>query len=180
METMRSSRAQPPLRWLRRSHRSLPSGPAVSARAQDDPLPSWNDGAAKQAILDFVAATTTEGGANFVAPEDRIATFDQDGTTWVEQPLYGQGLFALDRLAAMAPEHPEWKDTEPFKSVLTGDHAAMAKFTEKDWMEIVAVTHAGDQHRRVRDAGRRLAAEVRQPGFQAARSPSSSTSRCSR
>jgi hypothetical protein len=117
--------------------------PAVSARAQDDPLPSWNDGGAKQAILDFVAAVTTEGDADFVAPEDRIATFDQDGTTWVEQPLYGQGLFALDRLAAMAPEHPEWKDTEPFKSVLAGDHAAMAKFTGKDWMEIVAVTHAG-------------------------------------
>jgi hypothetical protein len=113
------------------------------AHAQDDPLPSWNDGAAKQAILDFVAETTTEGGANFVTPEDRIATFDQDGTTWVEHPLYGQGLFALDRLAEMAPDHPEWKDTEPFKSVLSGDHAAMAKFTEKDWMEIVAVTHAG-------------------------------------
>ena len=117
--------------------------PGICAQAQDDPLPSWNDGAAKQAILDFVTATTTEGGASFVAPEDRIATFDQDGTTWVEQPLYGQGLFALDRLAAMAPDHPEWKETEPFKSVLTGDHAAMAKFTEKDWMEIVAVTHAG-------------------------------------
>ena len=111
--------------------------------AQDDPLPSWNDGAAKTAILDFVTQTTTEGGANFVAPEDRIATFDQDGTIWVEHPLYGQGLFALDRLAEMAPDHPEWKDTEPFKAVLTGDHEAMAKFTEKDWMEIVAVTHAG-------------------------------------
>ncbi len=117
--------------------------PALQARAQDDPLPSWNDGAAKQAIVDFVTSTTTEGGPSFVAPEDRIATFDQDGTTWVEQPLYGQGLFALDRLAEMAPDHPEWKETEPFKSVLTGDHAAMAKFTEKDWMEIVAVTHAG-------------------------------------
>jgi hypothetical protein len=113
------------------------------AAAQDDPLPSWNDGAAKQAILNFVAETTTEGGASFVAPEDRVATFDQDGTTWVEHPLYGQGLFALDRLAEMAPDHPEWKDTEPFKAVLTGDHAAMAHFTEKDWMEIVAVTHAG-------------------------------------
>jgi hypothetical protein len=111
--------------------------------AQEDPLPSWNDGAAKQTILDVVAATTTEGGASFVPPADRIATFDQDGTTWVEQPLYGQGLFALDRLAEMAPEHPEWKDTEPFKAVLAGDHAAMAKFTEHDWMEIVAVTHAG-------------------------------------
>jgi hypothetical protein len=111
--------------------------------AQTDPLPSWNDGPAKQAILDLVAATTAEGGAGFVAPGDRIAAFDQDGTTWVEQPLYGQGLFALDRLAAMAPEHPEWKQTMPFKAVLDGDHAAMGKFTEKDWMEIVAVTHAG-------------------------------------
>lgn len=114
-----------------------------SAQAQDDPLPSWNNGAAKQAILDFVVGTTTEGGADFVAPEDRIATFDQDGTTWVEHPLYGQGLFALDRLAEMAPDHPEWNDTEPFKSVLTGYHAAMAKFSEKDWMEIIAVTHVG-------------------------------------
>lgn len=115
----------------------------LPAAAQDDPLPSWNDGAAKTAILDLVTQTTTEGGANYVAPGERIATFDQDGTIWVEQPLYGQGLFALDRLAEMAPDHPEWKDTEPFKSVLSGDHEAMAKFTEKDWMEIVAVTHAG-------------------------------------
>jgi hypothetical protein len=111
--------------------------------AQEDPLPSWNDGAAKQAILDLVAATTTEGGPDFVAPGDRVATFDQDGTTWVEHPLYNQALFALDRLAEMAPEHPEWKETMPFKAVLAGDHAAMAKFTEKDWMEIVAATHAG-------------------------------------
>jgi hypothetical protein len=111
--------------------------------AQTDPLPSWNDGPTKQAILDLVAATTTEGGAGYVEPGDRIATFDQDGTTWVEQPLYGQGLFALARLAEMAPAHPEWKETEPFKSVLAGDHAAIAKFTEKDWMEIVAITHAG-------------------------------------
>ena len=115
----------------------------MALHAQDDPLPSWNDGAAKQEILNFVVETTTEGGANFVAPEDRIATFDQDGTTWVEHPLYGQGLFALDRLAEMAPDHPEWKDTEPFKAVLSGDHEAMEKFTERDWMEIVAVTHAG-------------------------------------
>jgi haloacid dehalogenase-like hydrolase len=117
-----------------------PGGPSW---AQDDPLPSWNDGAAKQAILDLVAATTTEGGADYVEPADRIATFDQDGTTWVEHPLYGQGLFALDRLVEISPQHPEWKDVEPFKSVLSGDHAAMARFSEKDWMEIVAVTHAG-------------------------------------
>jgi phosphoserine phosphatase len=118
--------------------------PALPSAAQEaDPLPSWNDGATKTAILDFIAATTTEGGPDFVEPADRIATFDQDGTTWVEQPLYSQGLFALDRLVAIAPEHPEWKDVEPFKTVLSGDHAAMARFTEKDWMEIVAVTHSG-------------------------------------
>ena len=108
-----------------------------------DQLPSWNDGAAKQAILEFVKATVDQSSPDFVVPEDRIATFDQDGTTWVSHPLYGQALFALDRLAEMAPKHPEWKDTEPFKSVLDGDHEAMAKFTEKDWFEIVAVTHAG-------------------------------------
>jgi hypothetical protein len=111
--------------------------------AQTDPLPSWNDGPAKQAIVDFVAATTTDGGKDFVALADRIATFDQDGTTWVSHPMYGQALFALDRLRKLAPEHPEWTDTEPYKSVLSGDKAAMSMFTEKDWMEIVAVTHAG-------------------------------------
>jgi hypothetical protein len=77
--------------------------PATQAWAQDDPLPSWNAGAAKVSIINFVTSTTTEGDASYVAPEDRIATFDQDGTTWVEHPLYGQGLFALDRLAEMAP-----------------------------------------------------------------------------
>jgi hypothetical protein len=111
---------------------------ALPLAAQQDPLPSW-----KQAILDLVAGATQEGGANYVEPGDRIATFDQDGTTWVSHPIYSQALFALDRVAAMAPEHTEWKDVEPFKSVLSGDHAAMARFTEKDWMEIVAVTHAG-------------------------------------
>jgi len=112
-------------------------------RAQEDPLPSWNDGAAKQAILTFVSETTIQGGEFYVAPADRIATFDQDGTTWVSHPLYGQALFALDRVPELAPQHPEWKDTEPYKSVLSGDHAAMAKFTKKDWLEIVAATHAG-------------------------------------
>jgi phosphoserine phosphatase len=120
---------------------ALLAAPLASARP--DPLPSWNGGPAKKAILDLVGAVTAEGGPDYVAPGDRVATFDQDGTTWVEQPLYGQAIFALDRLVDMAPHHPDWKDVEPFKSVLSGDHAAMARFTEKDWMEIVAVTHAG-------------------------------------
>jgi phosphoglycolate phosphatase-like HAD superfamily hydrolase len=118
-------------------------GLGTPAGAQDDPLPSWNDGAAKQAIVEFVEAVTTEGGADFVPPEDRIATFDQDGTLWVEHPLYAQAMFALDRVGEMAPEHPEWKDQEPFKSVLTGDREAIAKFSEGDWAEIVGATHAG-------------------------------------
>ncbi len=108
-----------------------------------DPLPSWNDGVSKKAILAFVKDTTEKSSSEYVEPKDRVATFDQDGTLWTEHPLYGQAMFALDRLGKMAPQHPEWKETEPFKSVLTGDREAMGKFSEKDWLEIVAVTHAG-------------------------------------
>ena len=111
--------------------------------AADDPLPSWNDGPAKQAILKLVEVVTTEGSADYVAPEDRIATFDQDGTLWVEHPIYTQVVFALDRVVALAPEHPEWKTTEPFKTVLSGDKAAMAKLSLKDLEAIVFATHAG-------------------------------------
>src|SRR5262245_66612137 len=93
----------------------------------DDPLTSWNDTPAKKSILDFVAKVTTEGTPEFVKPADRIATFDNDGTLWCEQPMYFQFMFALDRVKALAPQHPEWKDTEPFKSVLAGDtNAVMA------------------------------------------------------
>lgn len=115
----------------------------AGARAQRDPLPSWNKGPAREAIITFVKETTEKSSPKYVEPNDRIATFDQDGTLWTEHPLYAQGMFALDRLGKMAPQHPERKETEPFKSVLTGDREAMGKFTEKDWMEIVAVTHAG-------------------------------------
>ena len=114
-----------------------------AAAATGDPLPSWNDGAAKKSILNFVKVTTDKNDPKFVAPENRIATFDQDGTLWTEHPLYAQGMFALARLAEMAPKHPAWKTTMPFKAVLTQDKEAMSKFTEKDWMEIVAVTHTG-------------------------------------
>jgi len=114
-----------------------------AAFAADDPLPSWNEGANKQAIVDFVTAVTAEGGADFVPAGDRIATFDNDGTLWVEQPFYVQLAFALDEVKAMAPQHPEWKDTEPFKSVLAGDAEAVLA-TGKDGLEkIIAVTHSG-------------------------------------
>jgi phosphoserine phosphatase len=114
-----------------------------SVQAADDPLSSWNDGPAKQAILELVDVVTTEGGADYVAPEDRIATFDQDGTLWVEHPIYAQVVFALNRVVALAPEHAEWKMTEPFKTVLSGDKAATAKLTLRDREEIVFATHAG-------------------------------------
>jgi FMN phosphatase YigB (HAD superfamily) len=96
-----------------------------------------------QAVLSFVAATTDKASPKYVPPEDRIATFDQDGTLWVSHPLYTQAMFALDRVRELAPRHPEWKDKEPFKAVLTGDRTAMAKFGEGDWAEIIAATHAG-------------------------------------
>src|SRR5271154_5183559 len=116
---------------------------ARGAAGFDDPLPSWNDGASKKAIISFVKDVTEKSSSKYVEPKDRIATFDQDGTLWTEHPLYGQAMFALERLGTMAPQHPEWKETEPFKSVLARDREAMSKFSEKDWMEIVAVTHSG-------------------------------------
>ncbi|GAB2185508.1 HAD family hydrolase [Roseibium sp. LAB1] len=116
---------------------------AADALAQTDPLPSWNDGANKQAIVEFVEAVTAEGGPEFVAPGDRIATFDNDGTLWVEHPFYTQLAFALDRVKAMAPDHPEWKTTQPFQAVLENDMEALGKAGEKGLMEIVAATHAG-------------------------------------
>jgi phosphoglycolate phosphatase-like HAD superfamily hydrolase len=108
-----------------------------------DPLPSWNDTAPKKAIIAFVEKVTKEGSADFVPPEARIATFDQDGTTWVSHPIYTQAMFALDRVGVLARQHPEWKNQEPFKAVIAGDREEMAKFTESDWEFIVAATHTG-------------------------------------
>jgi phosphoglycolate phosphatase-like HAD superfamily hydrolase len=111
--------------------------------AGSDPLPSWADGPSKKRIMDFVMSTVTEGSASFVKPEDRIAVFDNDGTLWCEKPAYFQAFFALDRVKALAPEHPEWKDQEPFKSVLSGDMQSLAAQGEHGLVEIVMQTHAG-------------------------------------
>ena len=108
-----------------------------------DPLPSWNDGAAKQAITAFVTKTTTDGSADFVPPAERIATFDNDGTLWGEQPMYFQAFFIFDRIKQLAPTHPEWKDKEPFASVLKGDLKSALAGGERALLEMAMATHAG-------------------------------------
>jgi haloacid dehalogenase-like hydrolase len=108
-----------------------------------DPLPSWNEGSVKKAILDFVARTSTTGSPDYVPVADRIATFDNDGTLWVEQPIYTQFAFALDRVRTLAPQHPEWKDTQPFKAVLEGDMKTLAASGEKGIVQLMIATHAG-------------------------------------
>ncbi|HEY3499354.1 MAG TPA: HAD family hydrolase [Polyangiaceae bacterium] len=108
-----------------------------------DPLPSWNEGPTKQAIQSFVARVTTPGGADFVPVPERIATFDNDGTLWSEQPVYIQLAFALDRVRELAPQHPEWKTKEPFKSVLAGDSKTALGAGTKALGELLAATHTG-------------------------------------
>ena len=115
----------------------------ASAFAQTDPLPAWNDGAVKKSITDFVARVTAPGGPDFVPAAERIATFDNDGTLWTEQPCYFQLAFALDRIKAMAPRHPEWKDKQPFKALLAHDEKALAAAGEKGLFEILEATHTG-------------------------------------
>ncbi len=107
-----------------------------------DALPSWNDGKAKQSIVEFVAKVTTAGSPDFVPPAERIATFDNDGTLWSEQPLYFQFVFAIDRVKALAPQHPEWKEKEPFKFLLAGDLKGALVGGEHALLEIVAGTHS--------------------------------------
>jgi phosphoglycolate phosphatase-like HAD superfamily hydrolase len=108
-----------------------------------DQLPSWRDGAAKEAITEFVARVTTQNSPDFVPPAERIAAFDNDGTLWSEQPVYFQVTFAIDRVKAMVSEHSEWKNKEPFKSALASDTEDLAAVGQKDMLEIIAVAHAG-------------------------------------
>jgi len=113
------------------------------AFAQVDVLPSWNDGPAKQAIIEFVAKVTKQGGPDFVPIAERIATFDHDGTLWAEQPMYFQIAFAMDRVKALAPKHPDWKTKQPFKAVFDNDTKALALLGETGFLKIIAATHTG-------------------------------------
>jgi len=116
--------------------------PAAPSLAQTDPLPSWNEGSAKQAILDFARRVTAAGGPDFVPVPERIATFDNDGTLWTEQPKYFEVIFAMDRVRALAARHPEWKTLEPFKWVIEDNRDALATMGEKGILQIIAATHA--------------------------------------
>jgi len=115
---------------------------SLTAQAQN-PLPSWNDGPAKQAIVGFVSRVTAKDGKEFVPPAERIAVFDNDGTLWCEQPMYVQLAFILDRVKALAPQHPQWKEQEPYAAVLKGDMKGVAAAGEKGLVELMAATHAG-------------------------------------
>ncbi|HXJ88422.1 MAG TPA: HAD family hydrolase [Candidatus Binatia bacterium] len=115
----------------------------INARAQTDPLPSWNDTGPKKAIIAFVGKVTKNGTPDFVPIDERIATFDNDGTLWVEQPMYVQLAFVLDRVRQLAPAHPGWATTQPFEGVLDGNVKAVAATGEKGLMQLVAATHSG-------------------------------------
>ncbi len=136
----------------------------VSAQAPD-PLSSWNEGPAKQAIVSFVQKVTDKSSPAYVPPEDRLATFDQDGTLWVEQPLYAQAMFALDRLRDLAPGHPEWQAKQPYKAVLTNDQKTMAGFTEHDWVQILVATQTGMTTEAFLKITREWLARARHPRF---------------
>ncbi|OPA86191.1 haloacid dehalogenase [Pseudomonas fluorescens] len=113
--------------------------PALAA----DPLPSWNEGPSKKQIIEFVQAVTTEGSKDYVKPAERIAVFDNDGTLWTEQPAYFEVLFAFDEVKRLAPQHPEWKTTQPFQAILEGDHQALAASGMQGLLKIIGATHTG-------------------------------------
>ena len=134
--------------------------------AQTDPLPSWNDGPAKKAIVEFVQTTTTQGSPQFVPPAERIATFDQDGTLWVEQPMYTQVMYVLERVPAVVKAKPELAKAAPFSTVLEvlkGDRAAIAKLTEKDLIELLAATSTGMSVETFQAEAKKWLAEAKDP-----------------
>jgi phosphoserine phosphatase len=155
------------MRYLRTMLYALLAAAAGLAQAQSaDPLASWNDGAAKARILAFVRAVTEPGGKEFVPAPERIAVFDNDGTLWSEQPMYFQLAFALDRVKALAPDHPEWKDKQPFKAALEGDMKTLAASGEKGLLRLVMATHAGMTPEAFRAVVLDWLATARHPRFQ--------------
>lgn len=133
--------------------------------AQGDPLPSWADGPAKARIVAFVRAATTVGSRGFAPPEERIAVFDNDGTLWTERPVYVQLFFVIDRVRALAPRHPEWRQTQPFRAALEGDLAALAAGGERALLQLVMATHAGTTPQEFRQIVRDWLAVARHPRF---------------
>lgn len=129
------------------------------------PLPSWNDGPSRQAIVAFVEAVTKDGGADYVAPSDRIAVFDNDGTLWSEQPLYFQLIFALDQVKVMAPKHPEWAQEQPFKAAVEGDRQALAAAGTEGLLKIVGVTHTNMTTQAFSDEVKQWVKTARHPRF---------------
>ena len=115
----------------------------AASGAEPDPLSSWNDGPSKKSIVEFVERVTRDGGPDYVKSEERIATFDHDGTLWAEQPMYFQIMFAMDRVRELAPKHPDWKTKQTFKAVLDRDIKALAALGETGFLKIMAVTHTG-------------------------------------
>ena len=132
---------------------------------QTDPLPSWNQGNTKQAIIDYVMDVTKEESENFIPVADRIATFDNDGNLWSEQPAYFQLIFAMDRVKALAPDHPEWRTQQPFKAVLEDDMEELGKFGVRGILELVEATHAGMTTEEFETIVREWLATSRHPRF---------------
>lgn len=118
-------------------------GPTAIVTLAADPLPSWNDGPTKQSIVTFVERVTKQGGADFVPVAERIATFDNDGTLWCEQPMYVQAVFMHDRVLELAPEHPDWKTLEPYRSLLSGEKKSVLELGQQGIAEVVGATHGG-------------------------------------
>lgn len=139
--------------------------PVTEVKQQSDPLPSWKDGPNKKSILEFVRKVTDKKSPDYVAPAHRIATFDNDGTLWVEQPLYTQVVFALDRVKELAVDHPEWQKQEPFRSVIQNDVKAMEKFSKKELLQIVAATHTGMTTDEFREISKGWLAKAKHPRF---------------
>jgi hypothetical protein len=135
-------------------------------RRRSDPLPSWHEGPVKTAILDFVARVTRQGGPDFVPPDERLATFDNDGTLWTEQPCYVQLAFAVDRARVLAREHPDWRDRQPWKGVLDNGVAALAASGERGLVEILTATHLNNTTEQFHDIVERWIASTRHPRFE--------------